>query len=132
MDGFIRVHHETRYLVLFGSERYDSIYNRITYLISVKSGIAYTVSHNYAKIKVDSCDSLPLKNNDFHDVKSVFNKDKNNCYYNIFLGKAFYEFPKSFMKYKWYIMIELTFLKELMLIRKVNQKRAIFATIGIF
>ena len=50
MDGFVRVHYETRYLVLFGSERYDSIYNRIIYLISVKSGIAYTVSHNYAKI----------------------------------------------------------------------------------
>ena len=29
MDEFIRVHYETRYLVLFGSERYDSIYNRI-------------------------------------------------------------------------------------------------------
>ena len=29
MDEFIRVHYETRYLVLFESERYDSIYNRI-------------------------------------------------------------------------------------------------------
>ena len=29
-------------------------------------------------------------------------------------------------------MIELTFLKELMLIRQVNQKSAIFVIIGIF
>ena len=31
-----------------------------------------------------------------------------------------------------YDMIELTFLKELMLIRQVHQKNLIFATIGIF
>ena len=30
------------------------------------------------------------------------------------------------------IMIELMFLKELMLIRQTNQKSAIFVTIGIF
>ena len=59
----------TRYLVLFGSEKYDSIYNRIGYLISVKSGIRYIISHNYAKIKVDSYDSLPLKRTiTFHNV----------------------------------------------------------------
>ena len=28
-DGFIRVYDGTRYLVLFGSEKYDSIYGRI-------------------------------------------------------------------------------------------------------
>ena len=31
-----------------------------------------------------------------------------------------------------YIMIELTFLKELMSIRKANQKSAIFVSTGIF
>ena len=60
--GFIRVYDGTRYLILFGSEKYDSIYNRIRYLISAKSGITYITSHNYAKIKVDSCNFLPLKN----------------------------------------------------------------------
>ena len=59
-------------------------------MISVKIGITYIISHNYANIKVDSYDSLPLdKTMTFHDVtmliKSVFNKDKNNYYYNIFL-----------------------------------------------
>ena len=49
----IRVYDETSYLVLFGSEKYDSIYNRIRYLISVKSGITYVISHDHAAIKVD-------------------------------------------------------------------------------
>ena len=33
IDGFIRVHDRTRYLVLFGSEIYDAIFNKIRYLI---------------------------------------------------------------------------------------------------
>ena len=33
------VYDMTRYLVLFGSEKYDSIYNKIRYLMSVKSGM---------------------------------------------------------------------------------------------
>ena len=37
-----------------------------------------------------------------------------------------------FVHYKCYILIELTFQKELMLIRQVNQKSAIFVAIGIF
>ena len=51
IDGFIRVYDGTRYLVLFGSEKYDFIYNRIRYLIGLKSGIKYINSHNYAKKK---------------------------------------------------------------------------------
>ena len=43
-----------------------SFKTRIKGLIGVKSGITFVISHNYAKIKVDSYDSLPLeKNNDF-------------------------------------------------------------------
>ena len=53
IDGFVRVYNGIRYLVVFGSEKYDSIFsNRIRYLISVKSGIIYLISRNYAKIKV--------------------------------------------------------------------------------
>ena len=55
--GFIKVFDGARYLVLFGSEKYDFIYKRIRYLISVKCGITYNISHNYAKIKVDSYES---------------------------------------------------------------------------
>ena len=43
IDRFIRVYDGTRYLVLFGSEKYDSIYNRIRYLISLKSGFTYII-----------------------------------------------------------------------------------------
>ena len=53
IDGFIRVYDRSRYFVLFGSETCDSIYDRIRYLASVKSGITYIISHNYGKIKVD-------------------------------------------------------------------------------
>ena len=113
---------ETKYLVLFESEKNDLIGNRIRYLVGVKSGITYDISHNYAKIKVDSYNYFPLLvifHNAIILIQSVFNRDKNNYYYNIFLEKASNEFPKkisSCIKYKCYIMIELTLLKELMLI----------------
>ena len=38
-DRFIKVFNGTRYIALFGSETYDFIYNRIRYLVSVKSSI---------------------------------------------------------------------------------------------
>ena len=61
INRFIRVYRGTRYLVLFGGEKYGLIYNRIRYLIGVKSGITYVISHNYAKIKIDLLGSLPLE-----------------------------------------------------------------------
>ena len=96
IDRFIRIYDETRYLTLFGSEKYDTIYNRIRYLVSLKSSIAYIFSHYFGKIKVDSYDSLPIeKRLAVHNViiliKSVLNKDKNHYYYNIFLEKCSYQ-----------------------------------------
>ena len=38
---FIRVYDGARYLVLFGPEKYDAIYNKIRYFTSQKSGITY-------------------------------------------------------------------------------------------
>ena len=61
IDGIIRVYDGTRYLVLFGSEKHGSIYDRNRYLISVKSGFTYIISHSYATIKVYSYDFLPQK-----------------------------------------------------------------------
>ena len=49
------------YLVLFGSKRYDAIYNRIRYLISEKSGIIKIISRSFAIIKIDSYNSLPIE-----------------------------------------------------------------------
>ena len=95
IEWFIRVYNGTRYLVLF-----DSIYNQIRYLISVKSGITYTISHNFAEMKVDSYNSLPLgKAMTFHNIiiviSSVWNKDKNNYYYDIFFKRTSYQLPKK-------------------------------------
>ena len=72
IEGFIRVYDGTRYLVLFGGEKYYFLYNRIRYLTGVKIGITYVISHNYAKIKVDSFDSLPLEQNvTFHVIYNL-------------------------------------------------------------
>ena len=100
IDGFIRIYDGTRYLVLLSPEKYDAIYNRIRYLISLKSGITYIFSHYYAKIKVDSYDSLPIKKMlTFHNViiiiKSVLNKDKSHYYYKIFLERCSYQLAKK-------------------------------------
>ena len=66
----------------------------------VKSGITYVFPHNYARINVDSYDSLPLgKALTLHNcitlVKSILNKDQNRHYYNIFLEKGLYQLPKN-------------------------------------
>ena len=66
--------------------------------ISVTCVISYTIAHNYAKIKVDSYDSLPLEKamtfcNVIKLMKSVWNKDKNNYYYNILFKKDSNEWP---------------------------------------
>ena len=55
------VYDESRYLVLFGPEKYNAIQNRIEYLIGLKSGITYVFSHKKGKIKTDSYDALPLE-----------------------------------------------------------------------
>ena len=83
IDGIIRIYDRTSYLTLFGSEKYQAIYNRTRYLISKKSGITYIFSHYFAKIKVDSYDSLPIEkrltlHNVIVHIKSVVNKDKNH------------------------------------------------------
>ena len=93
IDGFIRIYDGTRYLVLFGPEKYDAICNRVRYLINLKGVIADVFSHYYRKIKVGSYDSLPKEKTwTFHNViiliKSVRNKDQNHYYYNIFLEKC--------------------------------------------
>ena len=54
IDGFIRTHDRTRYLTLFDSEKYDAIYDRIRYLISLKGGITYIFFINLQKWKFDS------------------------------------------------------------------------------
>ena len=100
MDEFIRVYDGTRCLVLFGTEKYDALYNRIGYRLGVKSSITYEFSHNHAKIKNDLFDSLPPEETlTFHNViihiNPVLNKDQNHYYYNTFLEKCSYQSGKQ-------------------------------------
>ena len=92
--GFIKIYDGIRYLVLFGSGLYDEIYNRIRYLISEKSGITDSINHNFARIRIDSYNSLPIeKTLTFHNViiliKSVVNKNENNYYHKHIFRKNF-------------------------------------------
>ena len=68
------------YLVLM---YYDTIYNRIRYLVSQKSGITYAF--------FDLFDSLSLRlilNNAITLIKSVFNKNRTHQCYNILSEKC--------------------------------------------
>ena len=92
IDGFIRTYGGTRYLTLFCPEKYNTIYGKIKYLISLKSGITFIFSHYFAKIKVDSYDPL---NNVIILIKSALNKYKNHYYHKIFLEKCSYQSAKK-------------------------------------
>ena len=85
---------------MFGSEKYDAIYDIIRYLKSLKSGITYSFSHYFAKIKVRSYNSLPFEkiltlHNVIIFIKSILHKDKNHYYYKIFLEKCLYQLAKK-------------------------------------
>ena len=70
IDGFIRVYDGTRYLEL---EKIILFITGLNILKEKKSSITYVISYNYAKIKVDLYDSLPLEK---ILNKSAWNKDK--------------------------------------------------------
>ena len=68
--------------------------------VTKKYGITYVISHNNAKIKVDSYDFLSLEealtlHNVLILIKSVFNKEKNNYWSIIFLEKGSYQLFKN-------------------------------------
>ena len=93
IDGFIKIYDGIRYLALLSSGLHDAIYNRIRYLICEKSCITDSINHNFARIRIDSYNSLLIeKAMIFHNVitviKSVVDKYENNYYYNIFLEKG--------------------------------------------
>ena len=82
---------------------FDKICNKIKHLINEKSCITNSINPNFGKIRVDSYNSLPIeKILTFHYViilvKSVVNKNKNECCYNIFLEKGLYK-DKSDTRY---------------------------------
>ena len=96
MDGFIKIYDGIRHLVLFNHLWYDKIYDRIRYLISEKSGITNSINHNFARIRIDSHNSLPIEkilsfDNVIILINSVVIKNENKYYYNIFLEKGSYK-----------------------------------------
>ena len=100
IDGLITGYDRSRYLVLFGAENYDAIYNKIRYLVSLKNGITYVFPYYYAKVKVDSFDSLPREKvltlqNDIIYIKPVLNKGHNRYNYNTLFGKSVYQLARK-------------------------------------
>ena len=50
-------------MTLFGNKTNDAIFEKVRYLICIKSGIRYVISHYFSKMKVDSYDSFPIEKN---------------------------------------------------------------------
>ena len=61
MHGFIKIYDGIRDLVLFGFESYVVIYNMIRYLTSEKSDFTGSINHNFARIRIDSYNYLPIE-----------------------------------------------------------------------
>ena len=125
MNGFISVYNGTKQLVLFGPEKYDTIFSGIRYLIRVRNGITYIISHYY-----DLCDSLPIeKNFTSHNVliltESVFNKDKNNYCFHIFLGKGSYEIPKITIINKFLCKLQMLYYDRIGIRIDINKTSAL-------
>ena len=96
IDRFIKINDKIRYLVSFDYSYYDKICEKIKYPISDQSGITDSINPNFVKSKIDSYNSFPIeKIFIFHNViifiKSLVDKNKNNYYYDIFLGKGSYK-----------------------------------------
>ena len=72
--GFIKIYDEIIYFVSFGSKQYDSISNTIRQLLSKKSGITDIISHEFAKIKIDSYNYLPRKKRCFFILQYLLSR----------------------------------------------------------
>ena len=107
-------------------KKYEELWSKIRDLVRSISKNSGDYDEKYMKIKFNSDDKLPPnKTIEIPTIRIVVRAvfHENNKYYlQVFLGEC---------QYNCYIMIELTFLKELILIKKVHQKSVIFVTISI-
>ena len=82
------------------------------------------------KIKFDSDDNLPLNKTVEIPIVTIVVREvfhENNQYYpQVFLDECLHKIKK------YYVIIQLTFLKELMLIKQAHQKSVMFVTVYIF
>ena len=51
IDGFIKIHHKIRYLVLFNYGWFDKICDKIKYFIKKKSGITDSINDSFERIR---------------------------------------------------------------------------------
>lgn len=82
-------------MLFHSDEKYGIIFDRIRYLIILKSNISCAYSHKYTKIGINSNDILHLeKTLNMHNVviltKSVFNQN-DNYYYQVVLENCSYK-----------------------------------------
>ena len=61
-----------------------------------KSGITYSINHNFGRTRIDSYDYLPYEkilicHNAVINIKSVANENKKEYYYNMFLENGSYK-----------------------------------------
>ena len=72
---------------------YNVIYSKINCLICEKSDAKYIINHNFGRIRIDSYNSLPIEKATFDNIiihiKSVDNKNKNNCFFKCIFRKRF-------------------------------------------
>ena len=106
-------------------KKYDELWSKIKDLISSITKNSDDNDEKYMKIKFNSDDKLPLnKAIEIHSmiivVRAVFHENLDECLY------------KLWILWKCYIMIELKFLKALMLRKQANEMSAIFVTTSIF
>ena len=114
-------------------KKYEELWSKIRDLIKSLTKNSNDYDGKCMRIKFNSDDELPLnKTIEIPSMTIVFGAifHENNKYYSqVFLDERPY---LLLIIYKGYILKELMFLKELMLIRQRNQKNVIFATAGIF
>ena len=61
VDRIIRIYGGTKYLYSFGPKVYNANHDGINYLTSEKNNAKYTINHNFARFRIDSYNSLPIK-----------------------------------------------------------------------
>ena len=61
LDGFITAYDGSKYFLLLGSDKFDAFFDRFRYLKGLETLKTYVDSFNYAKIKTNLDDHLPLK-----------------------------------------------------------------------
>ena len=95
IDGFIKIYNKIRCSLLF-DEWCDKINDRIKFLLKEKSGVTFSINHNFAIIRTGSYNYLAIEkiltfDNVIIVIKSIVNKYKNAYSYNIFLENGWYK-----------------------------------------